>query len=799
MRIEGTFKTPIHGISTLAPRNRADGHAEVQLNLRSDPVQKLTRRPPLVFTESLIAGITESDNFLYHEYRKDGALFSHVLNQTDGTIVSFKDNAVLPSFGSLAPYAAGGDLVMRTISDTTYILNKDVVTRKGVALDTVIKVTHINILSALNYGESIKLGIGSTADSPPTIVTYTVPVLGDPPLYDVADAARATGAVAIGLAAALQAEFWFSLNYKAVVLGSSIAIFSILGGGEALNWVTAYIITGQGDRSARVFGEIISDVDGLPLYAVHGTVTTVRPNPVDSDGTYYLKAERIADAAVMGADLYLEEVVWAETRAPLEAYDIDSSTLPHVITYDEDANNFTVGQEDWADRRTGNDDSCPFPEFIDQRVVDLGQFQNRVVFLADGSVYMSETDDYTNWFKASAVKLLVTDPVGITSSAVDTEAIEHISSHNRDMMLIAPNGQFKIDGNVAVTPQTVSMPKVSSYDCDTSVAPVPMGDSVILAINQGESGGLLNFTTKKQTEQEFGRNVSRHVVGLLAGSITRMVGSVNSDMVVVMTSGSTGNTLYVFEKYDEAGKVIQNSWSTWEFPDDIIIVDLVFNSDKLKVITKHNSNITVFEIDLYSRVTRDTDEVFLDYMVTLTSSDGATVTLPTDYPLTANTVVVQGKDTNYPLFKAQYTEAGGVLTFSENLSGGVPCDVYVGVTTTARYIPTRPFRRDDTGLVLSQDRIRIARWGLYLVDTHEVTARIHSEFVDLDDQTFGGRLMGQVNNVIGEKRSYTGDINFSYSQDAELAKIEFFTEGYLGLTIGAISWNGQFFKTSGRM
>ena len=45
MRIEGTFKTPIHGISTLSPRNRADGHAEEQVNLRSDPVQKLTRRP----------------------------------------------------------------------------------------------------------------------------------------------------------------------------------------------------------------------------------------------------------------------------------------------------------------------------------------------------------------------------------------------------------------------------------------------------------------------------------------------------------------------------------------------------------------------------------------------------------------------------------------------------------------------------------------------------------------------------------------------------------------------------------
>jgi hypothetical protein len=61
MRIEGTYKTPIHGISTLAPRNRADGQAELQVNLRSDPVQKLTRRPSLVYKEYLQTAFYTAD------------------------------------------------------------------------------------------------------------------------------------------------------------------------------------------------------------------------------------------------------------------------------------------------------------------------------------------------------------------------------------------------------------------------------------------------------------------------------------------------------------------------------------------------------------------------------------------------------------------------------------------------------------------------------------------------------------------------------------------------------------------
>ena len=59
--------------------------------------------------------------------------------------------------------------------------------------------------------------------------------------------------------------------------------------------------------------------------------------------------------------------------------------------------------------------------------------------------------------------------------------------------------------------------------------------------------------------------------------------------------------------------------------------------------------------------------------------------------------------------------------------------------------------------------------------------------------------MGRVSNLIGEKQAYTGDLTFSYSQDASLARTEFRTDGYLGLTIAGISWDGQYYKTSGRM
>tara|TARA_B110000090_G_C13390768_1_gene449364 strand:+ start:1268 stop:3661 length:2394 start_codon:yes stop_codon:yes gene_type:complete len=797
MRIEGTYKTPIHGISTLAPRNRADGQAELQVNLRSDPVQKLTRRPSLVYKEYLQTAFYTADKMKYHEYTKDGQLFRIILNTDNGFINCYKGSTVSLASTVGQFYLPNGDIEMKTIENTTYVLNKNKIVTMSTAVDaSTPKTTHINVTSALNYGESVSIGIGSTGDFPKVLITYSVPDLTVDLDYDTADKARATSAVAEGIATLLNATTAFNVLYKAATTGSSVLIAH-----KTLDeWVPVYIETGQGDRSVKLFSETIEETEGLPLFAHHGTRVTVKPNPISDKGTFYLQAERVNDAAVSPpTEFYAEECVWVETRSGTEPYKIDELTLPLRIEYDLDTDAFTISQTGWKERRTGDDESCPAPEFVGERLVDIGHFQNRLVVASKGMVFMTETDDYDNWWKASALKLLVSDPVSIGSSAVDTENIERITNHNRDLMLISPNGQFKIDGNVAVTPQSVSMPKVSSFECVIGVPPVSMGTSVRIAINQGQSAGVLDYTTRAATEQERGDNISKHIVGLLKGTITKMVGSVNSDILVAMSDLGGTNTLYVFEQFDDRGKIMQNSWSTWEFPTDIEVIDLIFKESKLRVITNHGGVISEYEIDLYSRVVSDVDEIFLDYFVALQSTDGLSVDLPTNYPVHADLICVRGTDSEFELFPAKFTKAGDTITFDEPLTTGTACTVYMGVPITARYIPTRPFRRTESGQVITTDRVRVARWHLNVVDTHEVTMRIDSDYVQLDDQNFQGRVVGRTNNIIGEKTAYTGDVTFSYSQDAGLAKVEFRTEGYLGLTIAGISWDGQYYKTSGRI
>jgi hypothetical protein len=77
--------------------------------------------------------------------------------------------------------------------------------------------------------------------------------------------------------------------------------------------------------------------------------------------------------------------------------------------------------------------------------------------------------------------------------------------------------------------------------------------------------------------------------------------------------------------------------------------------------------------------------------------------------------------------------------------------------------------------------------------------KIVSDFSEWDDQEFNSRFIGGLGSLIGETPLHTGDVKFSYSQNADLAEAEFYTEGYLGLSISSISWQGKYHQSSRRM
>lgn len=842
MRTEQSYPSPVHGISTLAPRTRPRGYASRQINFRSDPVNKLTRRPSSEWRD-VLSNVTNVTQVEYHSYERDGSEYSFVVDKVNGNVFCYKDDVYVNTV-NLGSYN-GANLGMYTIEHDTYVLNKDTVVTALADTDanSIQKVSHINVTSALNYAETVQVNI-TKSDGTRHSVSYTVPDLGTSnPDYDAADKARATKQVALELAARINGggthnidipndaydgdvnvchtEYLYTaapgacINYwerspnpdydptntrckpyldtysgitgvTAAALGSTVAVWE---DGRA-EWLQIEIESGQGDRTTVAINQIIESTDGLPLFAAVGTRITVRPDPTSDKGIYYLQAERIADDPT---GEFLEEVVWSEDRNPLQPHSFDATTLPHRIQYD--GSTFSFGSVPWNSRNTGDDDSTPFAEFLGKPLTTMGYFQKRLVVVADNAVYMTETEDLENWFRQSAVNLLVTDPIGITTSELGTDKILHLVPHNRDLLCITSNSQFKISGEVAVTPETVSMPLTTKYECQVSVPPVTIGNSVYFPIDYGDSTGIQEYTGERDTSQDFAAPVTNHVIGYLAGKASLMAASPNLEMIAMTTTNGANNQLFIYEQYTESGgKRSQQSWSEWQFADDETIVDMKFRRNELILLVAKGSTLLIKAVPMYTRVTASPLEVYLDDLLTLTTSDGLTVTVPSEYS-TTGCVVVRGTGANNELWQAQFTRSGDTLTFNENI--GVGAQVYVGRTFTSLYEPTRPFKYDDDGSTITTDKIRVSRWILSLVDTHEVSMTKTSEFTDPVTSKFESRFVGQY--ALGTIDAYTGDWKFSFAEDAALATATFFTDNYLGCTISDVSWEGQYFQSKTRM
>lgn len=805
MRIEGSYLTPVHGVSTLAPRNRMKGQAGVQKNFRSDFVNKLIRRQPVQWVRRMLEDFQASSPFV-HEYTRDGRAVTMLADTTTGQVHCFVNDVFKQTVVFNAGYW-GGNFVAQTIEDTVYMVNTDkVVERTGVIEATQPnRVSYISIKSALNYGESV-IGNLSHAGGGAGFVGFTPIDLGDPPDYDAADKERATNWVANELADSINSGATVSIpggditfppatNISASARGSTVAIWDT----ARIEWPNVDIASGQGDKNVVALNRVVESVDGLPLYALKDSRIEVKPDPTTDKGTYYLRAEPVDPDELSLTDLV--EVVWVESRDPDGNHFWDGSTVPISIEYDAELDTFTLAEDFLTERQRGNEESSPAPDFDDKIISDVGVFQNRLVFIAGNSVCMSQTGKYGNFYKQSALQLLKTDTVSMSSSAVGTDRLKYIINHNRDMLIVASNGQFKIEGGLALTPESASMVLTTKYDTQVSAPPVAVGDGVLLPYSYGESTGIHEYTSKRNTSQDTASSITNHVVGLIQGDVKQISANSGMELVLVQTDISN-NTLYAYEYYiGKDGGTRQQAWSEWEIAGDHEILNVNCSGSTISLLTRDTVSGDIFRkvINPYENQSAESRIVYLDDRVTLTVNVDDQVLLPEGYEVDGDTIVVMGdgpSNDQAQLMQIPYKEViGNTMYFDEGVVERFD-EVVLGKKYTSRYEPTRPFKRDDEGIVVTSDSIRVATFTLSLAETHGVTMKVTSAYHTIPDTEFAGTLS---NAIIGEVPFYTGDVKFSFSNDVAYAIPEFYCEHHLSCNISGISWAGQYKQSSGRM
>jgi hypothetical protein len=514
------------------------------------------------------------------------------------------------------------------------------------------------------------------------------------------------------------------------------------------------------------------------------------------------------------------EVRWIEDSAPGQDTQINPDTFPHVLYRKPDGTfefgSFsTVGADAVAQlsrRAAGDDDTNPFPAFIGEEIKDLATFQNRLCVLTKDKVSMSVTNRPEEWFRGTVVQVLATSPISIQSTASAASRLEHFVTHNNDLMVFGPNGQFRFDGNRALTPSNAALPQASTYPVELLAKPKSAGNDVFFATSYGESAGLSQFSLDPQIENlSIAKPMADLQIGLMEGSIQQIETVPNTGIVYVRMS-SDRNRIYTmeFEQQLDILKPLEPTWAWWQFDWGVDIISMRGNTDYLDVVATGKpgeadaGTLRIYRLDLNAArkvkkfLSYNLGDVHLDVRKQQ-SGVNTTFSLTNYYPEhkggvfnpLAPLVVTQGTGCPNPGAVVSYTQNGLDITLDEDMQGG---QVFYGYNYLSRIALPDIDVRDGSGIIMSQAKLRILDWQVTMSGHFDAKVALYTGGTYPEQQYRGHQIVGFTDAIGYNRWTY----NVQFMQDAENGLLLLESNNHVPMDLHDIEWRGTYYKAGRR-
>ena len=141
---------------------------------------------------------------------------------------------------------------------------------------------------------------------------------------------------------------------------------------------------GSANDKLSVFQNQVSNITQLPTQTFDGHVVKIQ-NTLSDDDTYFSKF--IADNGTSGPGY------WEETRDPAKSPGLDNTTMPHELV-NTATNTFQLRKIDWTARLVGDDTTNSHPSFVGSKIVQGFFYNNRLGFLSQDNVSMSQSGEF---------------------------------------------------------------------------------------------------------------------------------------------------------------------------------------------------------------------------------------------------------------------------------------------------------------------------------------------------------------------------------------------------------------------
>lgn len=483
------------------------------------------------------------------------------------------------------------------------------------------------------------------------------------------------------------------------------------------------------DSGMAVLYKETDSLTSLPLTCINGFVIKIKGDADLDQDDYYVKFVT-ADGSSWSAGS------WEETIGPETPLGFNASTMPHKLV-STGLNTFELSEIDYSQRTAGDATSNPSPSFIGYPISNMFFFKNRLGFISNENVILSEAGNVFNLFRTTVTTLLDSAPIDVSVSSGRVTNLEAATGFQENLVLFGERGQFVLKGGDLLTPKTVSITPITNFDFDAQVAPLPLGSYIYFPFSRGSFSGIREFTVNATSDTYDSVDVTNHVPNYVPNNITQMDGTSSEDMLVLV-SGNEPNVAYVYKYFWSGAKKLLSSWSKFTFKGEIRGIE--FSEETLYMVIVLNNQTHLVSLPFESGTEDDVGFLtHLDMRVSRTVTAGSdAISLPYSVSAADNLQV--------------WTKDGAFLQSSSHLNSvqlaqpvETDTEVWVGIPYTMKYTFSEQLFKAAAGQGKSPSNIAklmLRNVNLFYSNTAAFDVKVTPKFRDTFTASFTPMIVG---------------------------------------------------------
>lgn len=474
---------------------------------------------------------------------------------------------------------------------------------------------------------------------------------------------------------------------------------------------TIQTTTTNGDKAIKNYKDEVLSFSDLPPNDTNGRVVKVKGSPRENEDDYYV---------------VFNDGLWEETYGYGEAEKLNENTMPHVLVREANGT-WTFRPHKWDERQAGDRNSNPVPSFIGYRLNDMFLYTNRLGFVSDTNVILSESDKFENFFRTTVATLLDSDPLDFAILSAMEDQLLHAIPFNKDLLILGERSQHRFTYSQFVGPKNVQAQFTTSYSAAKGPMPVNMGGSVYFIDDQvGYSyAKLYEYYPKENLAGDEAEDVTSPVPQYVRTGVTFISASPHVKTALIGSSLET-DSLYVYKFYWAGDKKIQNAWSKWQFPGSDRFYWGDFMENNFYCFIKRGSsaslerikiNEEIFDLQLGTRILLDR-QLVKSQLTTSFTGGNTVITLP--YSTAIAPEVLSRATVNDEWIRHQVTVVSGTQVRVNGLNITSHAQIIVGIPYVMEAEFSTPYVRQQKGqgeVVLLDARLQMRHLMIEYDDT----------------------------------------------------------------------------------